>query len=83
MDVVYVKTSCVVRWSQGQSPLAQGEVWDAEADLVAERPDLFTDEPTLVRGRPATAEPPVETATAAPGEKRTTRKPAARTRKAT
>ncbi|WP_433382794.1 hypothetical protein [Streptosporangium sp. CA-115845] len=83
MGVVYVKNDCVVRWSQGQSPLAKGEVWDEAAELVAERPDLFDTEPTLIKGRPAKAAPaeagpveagPVETATAAPGDKRT-RKP--------
>ncbi|MBB2909320.1 hypothetical protein FHS43_000566 [Streptosporangium becharense] len=74
MGVVYVKHDCVVRWSQGQSPLVRGEVWDDSAELVAERPDLFDTEPTLVKGRPAAAAQgemgPVETATAAPGEKR-------------
>ncbi len=76
MSVVYANTEGVVMWSQGQSPLVLGEVWDSEAPLVLERPDLFSEEPTLVRGRRATPLPsaPVESATARPGEKRSTRR---------
>lgn len=71
MGVVYVKTDCVVAWSAGQSPLSLGDVWDDEAPLVVERPDLFDVEPTRVRGRQARPDlGPVETATAAPGAKR-------------
>jgi len=74
-DVVYAKTDCVVVWSGGQSPISKGDVWDSEADLVRERPDLFSTEPTRVRGQKARPEtPPVERATAAPGEKRATRR---------
>ncbi|MEV4474666.1 hypothetical protein [Nonomuraea sp. NPDC049504] len=89
MGVVYVKQDCVVRWSQGQSPLSYGDVWDDAAPLVVERPDLFSAEPTRIRGRQARPEvderqeepavpPPVETATVDPGAKRTT---AARTKR--
>lgn len=73
-EVVYAKTDCVVVWSGGQSPLSRGDVWDARAPLVLERPDLFSTEPTLVRGRrqapPVAVEPPVEEATARPGSRR-------------
>lgn len=76
MGVVYANTEGVVMWSQGQSPLVLGEVWDSEAPLVVERPDLFSAEPTLVRGRrtPPAESAPVETATARPGGKRPTRR---------
>lgn len=73
-EVVYAKTDCVVVWSGGQSPLSRGDVWDARAPLVLERPDLFSTEPTLVRGRrqapPVAVESPVEEATARPGSRR-------------
>lgn len=75
MAVVYANTEGVVIWSQGQSPLTKGEAWDSEADLVRERPDLFDEEPTLVRGRRVPVEEtPVERATSRPGEKRPTRR---------
>ncbi|MFI6681886.1 hypothetical protein [Kribbella sp. NPDC050470] len=50
--------------------LIQDEAWDADDPIVKARPDLFSDEPSVVRGvrKPAA---PVETATAEPGEKRT------------
>jgi hypothetical protein len=52
--------------------LIQDEAWDADDPIVKARPDLFNDEPSVVRGvRKAPAEESVETATAAPGEKRT------------
>ncbi|MEV0227984.1 hypothetical protein [Nonomuraea sp. NPDC050786] len=92
MGVVYVKNDCVVRWSQGQSPLALGDVWDDKAPLVVERPDLFDVEPTRVRGRQAQPvdqrhdedqEPPAEPPTAPVVETATaqpgTKRPAART----
>ena len=76
-DVVYAKTDCVVVWSQGQTPLSRGDVWDAKAPLVLERPDLFSPTPTLVRGRRQVAPgdgAPVEDATARPGARRATRR---------
>ncbi|GIH98096.1 hypothetical protein [Planobispora takensis] len=78
MGVVYATTDCVVAWSQGQSPLSKGDVWDERAPRVRERPDLFSSEPTRVRGRQAIPEvgdgPPVETAAAAPGTARATKR---------
>lgn len=56
------------------SPIAQlikDEAWDADHPIVKERPELFDDEPTVVRGRfPKPPPAPVEAATANPGEKR-------------
>lgn len=58
-DVVYAKYDSRVVWSQGISPLTAGDVWDSEADLVKERPELFAAEPTRVKGRkPRRARPP-------------------------
>jgi hypothetical protein len=60
-DVVYARTDTTVVWSGGISPIATGDVWDSQAPLVVERPDLFAAEPTRIRGQvprpPATAEP--------------------------
>jgi len=62
--VVYATSDLTVAWSQGQTTLRRGDVWDADAALVKERPDLFAAEPE----RPAGAR--VERATRAPGEVR-------------
>lgn len=75
-EVVYAKADCVVVWSGGQSPLSRGDVWDARAPLVLERPDLFSTEPTRVRGRRQVEAAdvgeaaPVENASARPGVRR-------------
>lgn len=82
--VVYARMDGMVCWSQGQTPLSKGDVWDAMAPLVLERPDLFSTEPTRIRGQvyrsPAEQAPaeqaPAEDATAAPGAKRSTRRKA-------
>ena len=50
------------------------EAWDDNDPLVKARPELFNAEPTIVRGQRKQADPPVEKATAAPGEKRTTKR---------
>lgn len=48
----------------------QGTVWHADCPMVTSHPDLFSDEPPIVH--PRGWEPPVEQATAAPGERRET-----------
>lgn len=50
--------------------LRVGDVWDATDPFVKAHPELFSDRPPTVR----TVEGPVEQATAAPGEKRRTRR---------
>lgn len=45
--------------------LRRGEVWHADAEIVGLRPDLFDDEPLMVRGVPV-----VEQATKEPGQVR-------------
>jgi hypothetical protein len=57
--VVYARVDTTVVWSGGISPITVGEVWDSEAKLVTERPELFSAEPTRVRGR--VARPPAAT----------------------
>lgn len=49
--VVYARVDTTVVWSKGMSPVARGDVWDVEAELVRERPDLFSPEPTRIRGQ--------------------------------
>jgi len=48
------------------------EAWDVSADIVKQRPEMFNEHPSRIHGAPADA--PVEQMTAAPGEKRTTRR---------
>lgn len=50
----------------------EGDLWDADDPVVASHPDWFEVAPEPKRA--ARPEPPVEQATAAPGEKRTTRR---------
>lgn len=69
MAVVHVRDTCSVAWSAGTTVLKKGDAWDADADLVRERPDLFTQEPGKVHGRKV-GPPMVERATRAPGEMR-------------
>lgn len=66
-----VFASCTT-WISPVAQLVQDEAWDADDPIVKARPELFTDEPSIVRGT-RKREAPVETATAEPGEKRTTR----------
>lgn len=63
-NVMYARVDATVVWSKGISPIAKGDVWDSEAELVVERPDLFSAEPTLVRGQVYRS--PVATAETAP-----------------
>lgn len=65
MPVVYAKKSCGVGYEGRNVTLKRGQAWDSKAALVRAFPHLFEDEPSEVAGR-------VESATAAPGEVRTT-----------
>ncbi len=53
----------------GRYRLRRGDAWYADHPIVAAFPDSFSDEPPVIH--PNGWEPPVEQATAAPGEKRT------------
>ena len=72
MAVVYARDTIYVAWSAGRTMLRKDDAWDADSDLVRERPELFIEEPKKLRGRPVGA-PRVERATRAPGEVRTVR----------
>lgn len=79
-NVVYAKTNVVLAHAGARVSVRAGEPWDAADPLVAHYPDIFaahlkavrtTEDPRGFREY----EPPVERATRAPGEKRTTRRP--------
>jgi hypothetical protein len=71
----YAKVAGVVRWSGGTTVLNKGMSVDDDHPLVVERADLFgDDEPDAQLQKPPTYEAPVERATRAPGEKRTTKR---------
>lgn len=70
----YVAATCVVYENGRRYPLVVNDVWDADDPLVASRPDLFVDSPPKVHK--SVVDAPVETATAAPGEKRVTKRAA-------
>jgi hypothetical protein len=52
--------------------LTKGDTWHADHPLVLAYPEAFSDEPTAMH--PRGWDPPVEQASAAPGEKRATRR---------
>jgi hypothetical protein len=60
------------RGSKYPTTVHVGEAWYADHPLVVDHPDSFSDEPPLIHPRNWT--PPVEQASAAPGEKRANRR---------
>ena len=81
MKVVYACTTSPV-YVEGRV-VAAGQHWPADDPIVLAQPSLFTDDPRygLTASRPVpeeteapARETPVEQATAAPGEKRATRR---------
>lgn len=78
MELVFANCTAWVGIGDGRTvQIIQDEAWFAGDPVVKARPDLFNDEPSIVRGtRPvpvetAAGDAGVEQATAAPGEKRT------------
>lgn len=69
---VFAQSTTSVREPQNKYPtsIQQGSAWYADCPLVRAHPELFSSAPPVVY--PQGWEPPVEQATAAPGEKRTT-----------
>jgi hypothetical protein len=63
--VVYAKSTLAIRTDDIPIYLHRGEAWDAEADIVKLRPDLFTADRLTIHDDRG-----VERATRAPGEKR-------------
>jgi hypothetical protein len=80
MDVVFAKETVSLSMdSLGQVLVRKGSHWPADDPIVRKHPGFFTDDARYGltwSGAPPKymSEPPVEQATAAPGEKRTTRR---------
>ena len=79
MKAVYARTTTTVASPSGATTFVQeGTHWSDEDPLVQANPDLFSDDPRhgMLFSRPLLPEdyPPVEQATAVPGEKRNARR---------
>lgn len=68
--IVFAAAQCAVHWNGLTLRLNPGDPWDATDPFVRARPDLFSDVPAVVNRTSVR----VEQATAAPGERRTTRR---------
>lgn len=80
MDVVFAtETASLTMTNGGQVTVRKGSHWPADDPLVREWPSFFAPDPRYGlswSGEPpaSMSEPPVEQATAAPGEKRNVRR---------
>jgi hypothetical protein len=77
VNVVFAKDTAELPIASGPVFVRKGSHWPADDAVVKAYPGWFTDDPRYGlswSGQPPAemAEPPVETATAAPGEKRST-----------
>lgn len=79
MSLVFVKESVTTIIGAGKLRLSKDEAWEADDPVVKARPDLFVDRPVVVRS--SVAAPVVESASAAPGEKRSVAKKSAARKK--
>ena len=76
MSLKFVRSSVSTVIDGRRVRLTKDDPWRSDDPVVVAAPGFFADEPSEVQtsqGRQSTA--PVEQATAAPGEKRNTRKP--------
>lgn len=71
MAYVYATAAFVTSNNGGRVRVQAGDVFDPDHPVVQAHPELFSDKPKKVSGK-------VEKATAEPGEKRTTSRPAKR-----
>ncbi len=69
--IVFVRANVVVRHGGLSRRLMKGDAWDAADSIVKAHPDLFSDDVSSFVKRTDPVPPPVEQATANPGEKRT------------
>ena len=74
MNLVFAAATCVVGFNGGRVNLSEDDAWDADDPFVKARPEFFRDRPKNVFGAAGRVAAPVEQASAAPGEKRTTRR---------
>jgi len=78
-DHVFVRQTCAVSLGNERVMLTAGDVWPADDPVVTANPDAFAAQPTRVRSfdagvvRTSNADA-LERATAAPGERRNTRR---------
>ena len=70
----YAIDDCITGWEGFKVVLRRGEAWHADDPFVTANRHLFADEPTVVMCTPGKSSRAVESASAAPGEKRTTRR---------
>ena len=84
MKIKYANFTGTVAHGGIRVHVREGEAWDADSSLVKDNPGFFTDTPTGVRtfGPRGVELAAVEQATAAPGEKRTTKRRAPAKKKA-
>jgi hypothetical protein len=68
MKYRYAVTTAVTSWQGDKVVLNRGVAWHASDPFVKANPDLFVDEPPVVLGHV------VESASRAPGEKRSTKR---------
>lgn len=72
MELVFANCTTWIGVGSSTHQLIRDEAWFVGDPVVKARPDLFNTEPSTVRGtRPVKVESAVESATAAPDEKRT------------
>lgn len=76
MNLVFANASCSITDGNGMIyQLRRGEPWDADDPLVVSRPTFFSKVPVTARSsRVGSGFVDVEQATAAPGEKRNTKR---------
>ena len=72
MSYKFANSTCVVHFDGRRLQTEVDQIWAADDEFVKARPDLFNDAPSHVN----TIAPVVEQATAAPGEKRATKRAA-------
>lgn len=69
---VFAKANGSFKFEGRRFKLVPGQVWAADCPLVNAYPESFTDEPPHLHGVDWGDDAPIEQATNAPGEKRTT-----------
>ena len=74
MRIVYANVTTTVSMNPGFVALTKGEPWDASDPVVAAHPKCFSDDPTRVKTTKGQGWVDVEQMTAAPGEKRRTKR---------
>ena len=74
MSYVYANCDAVAYEDGKRLQVVRDQIWDAGDPFVKARPDLFSTEPRKVNRTVPAMGNVVESATAAPGEKRSTRR---------